>query len=154
MDIDFEIEDINTYNTKESFPMLMNTCAKMIKESLNVRFEQEGYNVTCDQWIALIHLWEQDGLTQQALADRVGRSKVAVFNILKRLEKLGLVERHPDPIDGRTKRVYLSSEGRKIQPSLIPIAKQNVINISKDISNEEIEQLKSILRRIMNNIKN
>jgi DNA-binding MarR family transcriptional regulator len=37
------------------------------------------------------------------------------------LEKLGLVERHPDPNSRRSFRIYLTEEGRSLKETLVPI---------------------------------
>lgn len=142
-----------TFRVKDSFPAQMTTCVKYMRERLNRRFANAGYNVTAEQWILLLHLADQDGISQQTLADRYDRTKVSALNLLKKLEKNGLVIRRPDPVDGRTNRVYLTPEGRKLQRSLIPLAKENVASMSAGITAGEIEQLKSIVAKIMKNLK-
>ncbi|MGC9359886.1 MAG: MarR family winged helix-turn-helix transcriptional regulator [Anaerolineae bacterium] len=45
----------------------------------------------------LLHaLWEGDGLSQAALADRLGITAATVSNIVQRMERVGLVERRED----------------------------------------------------------
>jgi DNA-binding MarR family transcriptional regulator len=141
-----------TYDIHESFPMLMATCVKYMRESLNARFRDAGFNITTEQWNLLAHLQEQDGLSQQALADRYKRSKVSALNLLKKLETAGLVTRHPDPVDGRTNRVYLTTKGRKIQKALIPLAIENMETMSCGLSVDELEIMKSAVRKIMRNL--
>lgn len=142
----------DTYDIHESFPMLMTTCVKYMRERLNARFQEAGFNITTEQWNLLAHLQEQDGLSQQALADRYRRSKVSALNLLKKLENAGLITRHPDPVDGRTNRVYLTPKGRKIQKALIPLAVENIKSMSEGLSDEELQALKSIVRKITKNL--
>jgi DNA-binding MarR family transcriptional regulator len=141
------------YNVNESFPMLIGNCEKAMRESLNARFRNAGFNVTTEQWIILVHLGQQDGISQQELADRYNRSKVSALNLIKKLEKLGAIIRRSDPVDGRCNRVYLTSEGRKLLHKLIPLAKANITYMSAGISAEEIELLKSTIRKITGNLK-
>lgn len=46
---------------------------------------------------------------------RLNRSSGGMTKILKRLEEAGLVERQPDPEDGRGTRVTLTSRGQSLQ---------------------------------------
>lgn len=140
------------YDIHESVPMLMTTCVKYMRESLNARFQENGFNITTEQWNLLAHLAEQDGLSQQALADRYRRSKVSALNLLKKLETAGLITRHPDPVDGRTNRVYLTPKGRKFQKALIPLAVENIEAMSQGLSDEEIRMLKKAIRTITRNL--
>ena len=79
----------NKYDVNDFFPILISKCVKYMRESLNKRFQAAGFNVTAEQWIILVHLGQQDGLTQQELSDRYDRSKVSALNLIKKLEKVG-----------------------------------------------------------------
>ena len=130
---------------------LMATCSKLLRESLGIRFANAGFTVTPEQWAILAHLWQQDGLSQQALADRFHRSKVAAFQIIGRLEKQGLVVRRPDPVDGRSKRIFLTSKGREIQSNLVTLANENMVRAVRGISQKDLEIAKSVVKRIIRN---
>jgi len=67
------------------------------------------------QEMVLIELWETDGLRGGELAERLGVEPPTVTRMLRRLEKCGLVERHQDPRDARSFRVYLTEEGRSLE---------------------------------------
>ncbi len=54
-----------------------------------------------------------DGTRLTTIAERVGSSKQAVGQLIDDLETMGLVERVPDPVDGRAKLIRYSDEGRK-----------------------------------------
>jgi DNA-binding MarR family transcriptional regulator len=140
------------YDINESLPLLMMTCVKHIREGLNSTFAKAGFDVTHEQWNILVHLAQQDGISQQVLADNYGRSKVSVLNLLKKLEKRKLVVRKPNPVDGRYNCVYLTTEGRKLQRTLIPLAKANIARMSNGLDEKEVEFLKQLTRKITQNI--
>lgn len=148
-----ETELIEKYIVEESFPMLMATCVKHMRETLMERFSNAGHSITTEQWIILTLLVDQDGVSQKSIADRSDRTEVATLNLLKKLEQDSLVMRHPDPVDGRCRRVFITSEGRKLQRLLIPSAKANVAQMTKDIPLEDIQQLKATIRKIALNLK-
>jgi DNA-binding MarR family transcriptional regulator len=54
-------------------------------------------------------------LKPSQLYSRLNRSSGGMTKILKRLEEAGLVERTPDPDDGRGTRVTLTARGRSLQ---------------------------------------
>jgi len=140
------------YDINESFPMLMSNCVKLMRESLNARLIKNGFMLSSEQWILLVFLAKQDGITQQVLAGHCGITKVSVLNLIKKLEKTGLIVRHPDPVDGRSNRVYLTLEGRELQQALIPIVNENTQRIMQGIDDNDIEHLKQTVRRIITNL--
>lgn len=54
---------------------------------------------------------EEDGSRLTELAERSQTSKQAVWEAVADLEKLGYVERAPDPLDGRAKIIRLTDSG-------------------------------------------
>lgn len=92
-------------------------------------------------------------MSQQPLAYRFHRSKVAAFQIIAKLEKQGLVIRRPDPVDGRSKRIFLTPEGRKIQSILVPLAKENISQAIDGISEKDLETAKNIIGKVISNTK-
>ncbi|AVH61237.1 MarR family transcriptional regulator [Streptomyces dengpaensis] len=60
----------------------------------------------------------EDGLRITDLIDDVLLTQAGVSRLVARLEKRGLVERLPDPDDGRACRIVLTSEGRDVQRRL------------------------------------
>ncbi len=140
------------YDVNESFPMLISKCEKCMRESLNTRFRDAGYKVTVEQWIILVHLNQQDGISQQELANRYDRSKVSALHLIKKLKKDEYVVRKTDPNDARVKLIYLTPKGHELLKVLIPIAKATREAMSKGISTEEIALLKGVVRKIIGNL--
>jgi DNA-binding MarR family transcriptional regulator len=66
------------------------------------------------QWWVLAFLSRDDGSPQTNLANELDVGKVALGGLVDRLEAAGMVERRPDPIDRRVKRVFLTRDGRKL----------------------------------------
>ena len=67
------------------------------------------------QSLVLKALWGKNGLTHSELADLLFVRPATVTNMIKRMEKIGLVERQPDKDDQRVSRVYLTEAGYEIQ---------------------------------------
>jgi DNA-binding MarR family transcriptional regulator len=135
----------------DALSWLMATCSKVLREKLAVRFTKAGYSVTPEQWAILGRLGQQDGLSQQTLADRFHRSKVAAFQLINKLEKQGLVQRRNDPDDGRSNLVYLTDEGRRVQQALVALAKENMAAALEGVDEADLETAKKVVRTIINN---
>jgi DNA-binding MarR family transcriptional regulator len=70
--------------------------------------------VTRSQWWVLAFLSRSDGMSQVALADELDLGKVALGQLIDRLEKTGFVSRRPDEVDRRMKRVYLTKRSHAL----------------------------------------
>src|ERR1700735_5912990 len=79
--------------------------------------------VTRSQWWVLAFLSRSDGMSQVALADELDIGKVALGQLIDRLEKTGFVVRRPDEADRRGKGVHLT---KRRPPLIAPISGNGV----------------------------
>ncbi|GGK93841.1 hypothetical protein Ppa06_62070 [Planomonospora parontospora subsp. parontospora] len=75
-------------------------------ERLGLRLGQEVY---------LAQLWRRDGLCQGELAERTKVTAANITQVLRGLEKQGLVVRRRDDGDARIQRVWLTDAGRALE---------------------------------------
>lgn len=89
--------------------------------------------VTRSQWWVLAFLSRADGMSQVALAEELDLGKVALGQLIDRLEKTGFVARKVDATDRRVKRVFLTKRShaliREIRASVSVTEKEIVDNI-------------------------
>ncbi|MDR0226803.1 MAG: MarR family transcriptional regulator [Burkholderiaceae bacterium] len=71
----------------------------------------ESMGLTYPQYLAMLVLWERDGLTVSELGDRLYLDSGTLTPLLKRLETMGLVARLRDAQDERRVRVTLTDKG-------------------------------------------
>jgi DNA-binding MarR family transcriptional regulator len=71
--------------------------------------------LTYPQYLALLVLWEQDGLGVSELGERLFLDSGTLTPLLKRMEASGLVNRLRDAQDERRVRVHLSATGRDLK---------------------------------------
>jgi DNA-binding MarR family transcriptional regulator len=127
-------------------------CSRRLQEGLTKSFAKAGYKVSPEQWSIVTQLWEEDGLTQQALADRFHRSKVAAFHLITKLEEQGLVVRSSNPDDRRSKLIHLTPTGRAMVARLIPFAESNLERATEGIAPAELESARTVLGRMADNM--
>jgi DNA-binding MarR family transcriptional regulator len=88
-------------------------------------------------------------LSPTALYRGLMRSSGAMTNRLHRLEQAGLVERRPDPRDGRGVVVRLTERGRRLVDEVAPEHMENERRLLAALSAQERERLEAILRRLL-----
>lgn len=99
--------------------------------------------VTYPQYLALLTLWEEDGLTVRAIGDRLLLDSGTLTPVLKRLEALGLVTRTRSTADERQVLIHLTERGsalRKVAASF-----PGRILEASECSGEEFDALRRAL---------
>lgn len=71
--------------------------------------------LTYPQYLALMVLWESDGLTVSAIGERLLLDSGTLTPLLKRLENMGLVTRRRSASDERQVEVHLTEKGRELE---------------------------------------
>ncbi|MEL7531906.1 MAG: MarR family transcriptional regulator [Bacteroidota bacterium] len=108
--------------------------------------------VTPEQVSILVHLWKQEGLTQQVLADRTGRDNPSVTRLVDNLEKRGLAQRQPDPNDRRARLIFLSPEGRRLYRPVMDVANETLAVALRGLNEKQIAQCTAVLKQILQNL--
>ena len=77
--------------------------------------------LTYPQYLAMLVLWEEDGLTVSALGERLFLDPGTLTPLLKRLESTGLIARLRDVEDERRVHITLTAAGRKLKGKVAKI---------------------------------
>ncbi len=86
----------------ESATQLATQFARSVTRALQSRAVRLGFSP--GQFPVLLELWEEEGLTQRQLLDRVDVEQATMANTLARMERDGLIERRVHPRDKRASR--------------------------------------------------
>lgn len=70
--------------------------------------------ITYPQYLALLVLWQGDGISIQQIASRMELEQPTTTPLIQRLEKLGFVSRVRSSVDERRVEVFLTTTGRKL----------------------------------------
>jgi DNA-binding MarR family transcriptional regulator len=81
----------------------------------------EPLGLTYPQYLALLVLWEEDGVPVKRLGERLSLDSATLTPLLKRLEKQGIVERRRDARDERVVRIHLTAAGRRMREAAAPV---------------------------------
>ena len=84
----------------------------------------EPYDLTYTQFIVLMALWEEDGISITRLAERTGLSNATMTPLLKRLESKSYISRKVLAHNERQKNIVLTKAGRDLSLVSSEITKQ------------------------------
>lgn len=129
---------------------LVRRASRGISRDLESRIEKHGISI--GMWYFLRVLWEEDGLTQGELSDRLGVMGPTTVSALERMERSGLVDRVRSEDDKRRVIVTLTSKGRALKAKMAPIARAVVVDAARGLSEPEILELKRMLAIVVRNV--
>jgi MarR family transcriptional regulator, organic hydroperoxide resistance regulator len=104
----------------QSVGNLLRRASRGLSRRLEAGIESGG--ISTGVWYYLRVLWEEDGLTQSELSDRLGVMGPTTVSALDRLERKGLVKRERVDDDKRKIMVKLTPKGRALEEKMAPIA--------------------------------
>lgn len=135
---------------RDDLGYLLAKAAQRWNELLAERFAAAGYaDVSPSYGSVLLPLFEEDGLRLGELARRARLSKQTMTDLVRRLERDGLVERRPDPQDGRASLVYLTSRSRAFEPVAATVLAELDRLARGGLGDERIAELKPALRELL-----
>ena len=107
--------------------------------------------ITHVQWWALMHIYENEGLTQSELAKLMQMGRASLGKLLERMEAKSWIERHPDTADNRVRRVFVGSKAAPIYAVMTRLATEIFRRFLAGTDAAEVHQLHDTLRKIRKN---
>jgi len=101
------------FDKNRSAGYLINHLARIFAQALARDIKPLG--LAPGQFMVLLELWREDGLTQRDLVDRLDVEQATLANTLARMERDGLVRRRPHPTDGRAQSIRLTDRARRLE---------------------------------------
>lgn len=92
-------------------------------------------------------------VTQKVVATALGLNESAVTAMMKRLTRMGLVERRQSETDGRAKILQLTDTGRHVTQTIHPPFKEINERIEAVLTDQEIENLADYLTKLTDAFK-
>jgi len=110
------------------------------------------YEIPIGMWYFFRALWEEDGLTQRQLSQRVGTMEQTTVEQLRNMERRGYIERRRSADDRRKIHVHLTASGQALKNQLLPFATDVNRVALEGLSDGEIGFLRLVLERIRANL--
>lgn len=138
------------FQPQNSIGYLLRDTYRAFSKVLQTRISAHG--VTIGQWYFLRVLWEEDGLTQRELSQRVGMMEPTTVTALNGMEKRGYVKRVRNATDRRKVNIFLTEKGRALRSRLLPHAADVNRIASKNVTMQDIERIRTVLNTMKENL--
>jgi DNA-binding MarR family transcriptional regulator len=102
---------------KASLFYLLRDASKAVMSAFQQRIEK--HQLTLGQYFILRELWQDDGLTQREISDRVSMMGPALTIVLDAMEERGFVVRVRSTEDRRRINIFLTDKGRDLGPTVL-----------------------------------
>jgi len=129
---------------------VLHDLARQLRALADRRAGQHG--MTRAQWVMMIWLERQPGLSQKELAELVEVEPITVARLVDRLEARGLVERRADPADRRIWRLHLCPPSRAILEMMRHERADLYDLTTRGVREDEIDAVISALCRMKSNV--
>ena len=106
--------------------------------------------LTYPQYLVLGALWEEDGQTIGAIADRLSLESSTITPLVKRLEAAGFVSRHRNTADERQVHVRLTQAGTDVRVKTHCL--KDAMLQKSGMSGDEIIHLNEEVQRLLNSL--
>jgi DNA-binding MarR family transcriptional regulator len=135
---------------RDDLGFLLAKATQRWNELLAERFAAAGYgDIRASYGSVLVPLFEENGLRMGELARRSRLSKQTMTQLVRRLEREGLVERRPDAADGRASLIFLTARSRAFEPVAAEVLGELDRLVRERLDDEQVEELKAGLRELL-----
>lgn len=129
-------------NNQVCFPIY--SASRLITKAYKPYLDEMG--ITYPQYLVLMVLWENEHLSVNQISEKLLLNTNTISPLLKRMEKLDLIERNRSQEDERSVIVQLKEKGKLLKDIAKPIPEQLLnILLNENIELSEVLQLKEML---------
>lgn len=122
------------------------TVSRLITKSYKPYLDKIG--ITYPQYLVLMVLWENDNLSVNQITEKLLLNTNTLSPLLKRMEKLELIQRKRSLEDERSVIVQLKEKGKLLKDKAKPIPEELLkIILNENINLSEVFQLKEMLNQ-------
>lgn len=136
----------------ELYSFITGKASIAIARRLQKKFNNQGLNLTIEQWSVLYHLWKEDGKSQQELCHATFRDKPSITRLVDNLEKSGLVKRVPSKNDKRINKIHLTEQALLLHEQTMLLAEETLNEALEGVPAEHIDLCKKVLQKVYDNL--
>lgn len=107
------------------------------------------HQLTLNEWRTMAVLGAQPGLNATQVADQTGLDKMAVSRALAELKRHKRVQRHEDPTDQRSSRLYLTAAGKALHEEVAALGREREAALFAGVDATELSQLDATLDKLI-----
>jgi DNA-binding MarR family transcriptional regulator len=105
------------------------------------------------QFLVLIELWQEAGLTQRQLVERLDVEQATMANTLSRMERDGLIVRRPHPEDKRAQVIHPTRKAMELEAPAKACAMNVNARALAGLDDEERQTFIALANRVIDGLK-
>ena len=137
----------DSFHARDSIGYLIKRTQRLMGDRIEAVFASQS--ITFQQWIVLMHLRDGIADTTAGLCEELRHDSGAMTRLIDQLDERGLIERQRQSTDRRVVNLALTSAGRKMVESLVPLTVDALNWTLEGFTKSEVQQLKSLLHRVI-----
>ncbi|QQA43538.1 MarR family winged helix-turn-helix transcriptional regulator [Pelagovum pacificum] len=141
----------SSFDRTRSAGYLANHMARLFAQRLHERIRPLG--LAPAQFMTLLELWEEDGLTQRELFERLDVEQATMANTLARMQRDGLIERRAHATDARARTVHLTTRARDLRGPAQAAAREVNAMALGDLKDDDLDLFVSTMRSAVERLK-
>lgn len=139
-----EITNVNIYETIKLENQICFSLYVASKEIIRLyKPLLEKYNLTYTQYLTMMVIWEKDNISIKELGEKLRLDSGTLTPLIKKLEKMELVEKYRDADDERVVRVTLLEKGNEMKKNIVEVPKNLMCKFQSKM--EDMKLLKKLL---------
>lgn len=122
------------------------------KVYMSTFFQNQGFDITPEQFLVLDTLWDDGVQSQQEIAIKLSKDKNSVTKLIDALEKKNYVQRVAYKQDRRLNLIHITESGQKIKDKVTEIALEATNSIIRDIPIQDLDTFIKVLTKMSDNM--
>jgi DNA-binding MarR family transcriptional regulator len=135
-----------SFHLQDSLGYLIKRTQRLMQDRIESVFESQG--ITFQHWVVLMHLRDGLATTTAGLCQEIWHDSGAMTRLIDQLEERGFIARRRQAVDRRIVDLELTTAGRKMVESLIPLAVDTLNVALSGFTKAEVQQMQGLLRKI------
>ncbi len=136
----------------ELLDVLSGRLSASLNRLLNRKFREAGLEISSEQWLVLLSLWNKDKVTQQVISDQTAKDKASITRLLDVLSKHDLIERRPSSTDRRINLIHLTERGKELETKAMGIVRETFDQAISGITTNELIFTREIVCKLLKNL--
>lgn len=112
---------MENYHSSRALIFQMLKTRMAFRQALQRVLKRNNIDITFEMLQILSCLWQEQGVSQQILAEKTAKDKACMTNLMTNLEKKNWIMRQEDLTDRRNRLVYLTPAGEEISNRIRPL---------------------------------
>jgi DNA-binding MarR family transcriptional regulator len=136
-----------TLRLDQFLPYRLSVAANRVSNAIASAYDRL-FALSIPEWRLIAVLAESEEATQNEIGQKTVMDKVTVSRAAISLTKRGLIERSPNPRDGRSHMLFLTGEGRDLYRQIAPKALELEQYVFSSLPGDDLARLCDILDHV------